>query len=300
MSGDNIIVYNIKFINELASTFSAILDEEVRNNLLEIKRTNKFIRRRSPIRLKYKISVADKWRDSRLNTDISDIDKYNNSLISNLNKISNVNYPQIITIIKDLFTEVDSDDIRHNLVNTICNKAITENIYSNLYAKLLSDLKNIYTDIKLIVINKCNDFFDTTHDNVSELDDIDNYDKLCEVIKAKSRIVGGFVFIANLYKYEMVSYDIVLSYYNKLIAYTNAAPMDYIGKYIEAIVSIIDNCGEDLEKYNNATFKENFMDMCFDLVNNKAKLPPKYRFKLMSICDKYNSNWKDSDGWSKV
>ena len=98
----------------------------------------------------------------------------------------------------------------------------------------------------------------------------------------------------------MVSYDIVLSYYNKLISYTNAAPIDFIGKYIDAIVSIIDNCGEALEKYDTATFKENFMDMCFDLINNKKQLPPKYRFKLMGVCDKYNSNWKDSDDWNKV
>tara|TARA_B100001094_G_C18163120_1_gene790509 strand:+ start:389 stop:1288 length:900 start_codon:yes stop_codon:yes gene_type:complete len=299
MDSENIVVYDIDFINKLSSTFNAILDIDIQNNLLEIKKNNKFIRRRSPIRLKYQISVADKWRDSRLNNNIEKDDKYKNSLISNLNKISNVNYPQIITIIKDLFCEIDND-LRLDLIETICDKAITENIYSNLYAKLLFDLNQIYPEIKRIVINKCNEFFNTTRDNISELTDTDDYNELCDIIRSKARIIGGFVFIANLYKYEMVSYDIVLSYYNKLIAYTKAAPIDYIGKYIDAIVSIIDNCGEDLEKYNKAVFKNNFMDLCFDLINNKEKLPAKYRFKLMGVCDKYNSNWKESDEWNKV
>ena len=40
------------------------------------------------------------------------------------------------------------------------------------------------------------------------------------------------------------------------------------------------------------------MDLCFDLINNKDKLPAKYRFKLMGVCDKYNSNWKESDEWN--
>lgn len=294
MTNENITVYDIEFINNLAANFNAILDIDIQNTLSEIKRTNKFIRRRSPIRLKYEISVADKWRDSRLNnTDSGPEDKYKNSLISNLNKISNVNYPQIITIIKDLFAEITTE-LRLELIGTICDKAITENIYSCLYSRLLHDMNNKYSDVEQIVLSKCNVFFESTKDDMLELVDTENYEKLCEIIKAKARIVGGFIFIANLYKYKMVSYDIVLTYYNKLISYTKAAPAEYIGKYIDAIVSIIDNCGEHLEKYNKETFKVNFMDLCFDLINNKSDLPAKYRFKLMGVCDKYNSNWKDS------
>ena len=129
MDSENIVVYDIDFINNLSSTFNAILDIDIQNNLLEIKKNNKFIRRRSPITLKYQISVSDKWRNSRLNNNIEKADKYKNSLISNLNKISNVNYPQIITIIKDLFCEIDSD-LRLDLIETVCVKDITENIYS--------------------------------------------------------------------------------------------------------------------------------------------------------------------------
>mgnify|MGYP001300592580 CR=1 FL=1 len=299
MAETDIIVYDIEFIKKLSSDFNAILDKDIQNNLLEIKKNNKFIRRRSPIRLKYKISVADRWRDQRLNNDESDSDKHRNLLISNLNKLSNVNYPQIITIIKDLFKEID-DCLKLELTNVIFDKAITENIYSNLYANVIYDLSLLYSEIGETIILKCNDFFNKTHNNEAETINTENYEQLCEVIKSKARIVGGFIFIANLYKHNIVTYEIVLSYYDKLISYTEASPPEYIGKYIDAIVSIIDNCGKDLEKYDKELFKENFMEKCYNLTKNKDKLVPKYRFKLMGVCDKYESNWDESDDWNKV
>ena len=139
-----------------------------------------------------------------------------------------------------------------------------------------------------------------THNNETETIDTEDYEQLCEVIKSKARIVGGFIFIANLYKHDIVTYEIVLSYYEKLISYTEAAPPEYVGKYIDAIVSIIDNCGKDLEKHDKESFKQNFMEKCYNLKKNKDKLVPKYRFKLMGVCDKYESNWEESDDWNKV
>ena len=45
-----------------------------------------------------------------------------------------------------------------------------------------------------------------------KLPDTNDYEQLCEVIKSKARIVGGFIFIGNLYKHDIVTYEIVLSY----------------------------------------------------------------------------------------
>ena len=41
------------------------------------------------------------------------------------------------------------------------------------------------------------------------------------------------------------------------------------------------------------------MEKCYNLTKNKDKLVPKYRFKLMGVCDKYESNWEESDDWNK-
>ena len=91
-------------------------------------------------------------------------------------------------------------------------------------------------------------------------------------------------------------------YYDSLIQYTNISPKEQIGKYIDAIISIIDNCGEYLEKFDNDVFKDNFMEIVYQLISNKKKVVPKYRFKLMDIIEKYKNNWKplDNDGWQQV
>ena len=58
-SSGGVIVYEYDFIENLSNTFSAELDEDILANLLEIKKTNKFIRRKSPLRLSYKMTAAD-------------------------------------------------------------------------------------------------------------------------------------------------------------------------------------------------------------------------------------------------
>lgn len=304
-SSGGVIVYEYDFIENLAKSFNAVLDEDVLNNLLEIKKTNKFIRRRSPLKLSYKMTAADTWRKERENSD-NDSDNFTKNLISNLNKISEINYPQIATKISDIYQALLTEDSRKSFVKCICDKAITENIYSGLYAQLINNLSklNDVEDEKLIdsVLEFCNDFFEKFNTtNIEELQDINDYEKLCSIMKTKTQMIGGYIFIANLYKFNIVSYDTVFKNYKLLISLTKNAPKDYVGKYIDAIVSILSNCGSKLENDFPNVFKDNFMAICYELSKENDTLVPKYRFKLMDICDKYENNWTVSDSdWNKV
>ena len=96
-------------------------------------------------------------------------------------------------------------------------------------------------------------------------------------------------------------YETVNKNYKYLVTLTEKAPSEYIGKYIDAIVSILSNCGSRLQSDNPNVFKENFMGICYKLCLKENNLIPKYRFKLMDICDKYENNWTVSDSdWNKV
>jgi hypothetical protein len=304
-STGGVIVYEYDFIENLAKTFSAELDEDILNNLIEIKKTNKFIRRKSPLRLSYKMTAADTWRKARENND-SDDNKNIKMLVSNLNKLSEINYAQITTKISDIFKEINSEEELEMFIQTICDKAVTENIYSNLYAQLVNDLSKLPTEkeniVGSIVYEFCNNFFGKFNNiEVEELNDINDYEKLCEIIKTKTQLIGGYVFIANLFKFDIVSYETVNKNYKYLVTLTEKAPSEYIGKYIDAIVSILSNCGSRLQSDNPNVFKENFMDICYKLCLKENNLIPKYRFKLMDICDKYENNWTVSDSdWNKV
>lgn len=292
MVSDNIIVYEYDFFEKISQSFSAVLEDDILEKLLEIKKNNKFIRRRSPLRLKYKISVADTWRKKR--EDIENVsleERIINSLNSNLNKLSNANYPPVSTlIIDDYKLLIDNDIDPHTFIVTISNKAMTDNVYSCLYSRLLHEISVLNPDIQEIIIGECNTFFGQTNQlQITDSYDLDNYDELCELIKKKSKLTGGFVFISNLYKYKLVSYQMMLDYYNSLVSYTKISPPDLIGKYIDAIVNIISNCGDDLEKENPEKFKETFLKICYDLTKDKNTLIAKYRFKILDICDKYDN-----------
>lgn len=302
---NKIIVYEYNFIYELSNQIKTLLDEDTLVKLLEIKKNNKFIRRRSPLRLKYKLSVADTWRKNRENiSTMSLLERCINSLLSNLNKISNTNYPQIVNIIKDdykILLDNENSSETETFIVSICNKAMTENIYSGLYAKVLLELNEKDPSVKDIVIRECDSFFEKSNNiTINDINAEDNYDELCNIIKQKSNMMGGFVFIANLFKYELVSYKMILNYYNTLIIYTNNSPKDCIGKYLDAIVNIITGCGKSLENANPSKFKENFMEICYTIIKDKDKIGPKYRFKLMDLCDLYERKWEQDSEWDNT
>jgi hypothetical protein len=300
-----IIVYEYEFIQNLAKSFSAELDEETLENLLEIKRTNKFIRRRSPLRLSYKVTAADTWRKAR--EEVGNQTENNiKLLITNLNKLSEINYPQIATKVIDIYSSLSDYEEIGLFINSLCAKASTENIYCGLYAKLINDISNSNPEISdktiNVVLEFCNNFFDKFNETVvEELQNVTDYEKLCDIMKAKSMLIGGYIFIANLYKYKIVSYDTVNKNYQSLINLTNKAPKDLVGKYIDAIISILTNCGSSLQNNYPDDFKSNFMEICYELSNKESNLLPKYKFKIMDIIDKYENNWTSSDSdWNKV
>ena len=298
-SSSGIIVYEYEFIENLANTFRAELDEETLESLLEIKRTNKFIRRRSPLRLSYKVTAADTWRKAREEVG-SQSENNIKLLITNLNKLSEINYPQIATKVIDIYSTLVGEEEISLFIKSLCNKASTENIYCGLYAKLINDVSNsnpVTSDRTIdIVLEFCNNFFDKFNETVvEELHNVTDYQKLCDIMKAKSMLIGGYIFIANLYKYKIVSYDTVNKNYQSLINLTNKAPKDLIGKYIDAIISILTNCGSSLQKDYPDDFKNNFMEICYKLSKKDSSLLPKYKFKIMDICDKYENNWTSSD-----
>ena len=304
MAVEGVIVYDYSSIEELSNRFNAVLDEDIINNLLEIKKNNKFIRRRSPIRLKYKVSTASVWRNERDSENISENDKLTNTLISNLNKLSDKNYDVILDELFKVYND-DSDEIVKLIANTICEKAMIEKTYCNLYAKIIGDLyKKSESKILEYTQEVCNDFFDTKIELSKEFNesDLEDYQNLCKLIKEKTEFTGGFVFIANLFKYSIINYEMVKQYYDSLIKYTNIAPKEQIGKYIDAIISIMNNCGEDLENHDKDMFKENFISIVTELIQDKKRVIPKYRFKLMDIIEKYENGWKDIDneGWQQV
>jgi hypothetical protein len=299
----SITQYTFNEIEAIASNFTATLDEDVINDLLEIKKNNRFIRRKTPVRMKY--VIADSWRVSGKDSEeITDDVKFTNSITSNLNKLSGKNADVISNEIMNLFKTLPDQDT-NIFLDIVFEKALEEKFYSDTYAQLVGTIFNS-TDVlsKDYLLSKCNTFYnekiESVVDKLKKSADT-NYDELCAIFSTKAEFIGGFVFISNLFNYDIVDYDLVNKYYSGLKEYALSVPEDDIGIYVDSIVSILTNCGKKLQDFNPEKFNENFLDICDKLIADRSRVKAKYRFKLTDILDLAKNNFvKANDGWTRV
>jgi hypothetical protein len=299
------IHYSYDFIIELANNFSATLDEDVANRLLEIKKGNKFIRRKSPMRMKYKIheSVALNWRKDREEKAVMSIEeKFNLEMHSNLNKLSLKNYSAIFENINNLYDSIsneNNEEYINKLVNMVFEKAMMDKTFSYLYAQLLKNISDIrQIDIINICYERCNNFYEISVENKLDQVNTDMTDEeIRKIFSSKTQLIGGYIFIANLYVFNLISYDSILKYYKGILKYFDISPIEYSDTYLDIIENLLKTAGYQLE--TNANSKEDFYnDFMSDLYklqgiksDENPKMNNKNRFKIMDMTDLYKRNW---------
>jgi hypothetical protein len=312
------IHYSYDYIEEISKQFSATLDEEVANRLLDIKKSNKFIRRKSTLRLKYKIhdSVAQAWRKEKEEKKFtSSLDQFKIELQANLNKLSSRNYEMILNKIWELYEQLSSEETHESfqmaIASMIFEKALTEKGYSYIYAQLLSTLyKKGGNDLKEICAELSEAFYQKSSEMRIEISTSDMTEaEIRNLNVSKMKFTGGFIFIANMFVYGMLEYDVVLKFYRNLIESFETAPLEYCDNYLDTVEQILNTAGYHLEKRASSReqFYEDFMDILNRYQNMRQDVNPrmsnKNRFKLMDITDLHKKNWnvrevveEDSDG----
>lgn len=314
-----IITYSYDFIRELAkSIHGALLDEETINSLKEIKQINKFIRRRSPVKLKYNLNMeaVEAWRKEKLDeTLLTPEEKFIQSLNSSLNKLSDKNFSKIE---KEIGIELNAHKpygmrkYCRLFIDTLFQKACEEELYTKLYGKLVSVFHNKYpeefhsyanglrgspgTEFENYVLEQCQEFLNKNLNNNSEpLTSIKDYDRLCEISKEKSKFIGAFIFIASLYEERMVSTTLILEYFNILISFIKTTSMDYIEKYVDAIVQFTQAVWSLLKKELGDHANSTIIEPITELANDKKQLKPKMRFKLEELLTELNKEEEDDE-----
>jgi hypothetical protein len=310
-------VYQFDFIQMLNKSFDAVLDDEIIARLLEIKRNNRFVRCKSPIRLRYKIkdSVAQQWRKEREeSSNQSPTEKYEMSIQSNLNKISTKNYSVILdqvvqcnTIFITSITEGDDPEsirVSRNkgieiLITLIFEKASKEKTYSELYAQLLSDIEKMgYPYISEYCRQKADSLYnDTIKTRIQDCNTEMDEEEIRNVFKTKMKFTGLFLFIANLFVHSIMTYDEVKRYYDGLISYFELAPLEYCDSYIESICQMVRLAGYSLEKSAESkdAFQNDFMKVLYTYqamkTDENPKMSNKNRFSIMDVTDLYKRGW---------
>tara|TARA_B110000208_G_scaffold176354_1_gene222665 strand:- start:521 stop:1390 length:870 start_codon:yes stop_codon:yes gene_type:complete len=285
----NLTIYTLAEINELAKNFKAVLDKEIIEKLAVIRNNSKFFKYENPIRLKY---TRSDWRgDDEVEVEMSQ-EVFESNIVSNLNKLAKGNYKVIKNKINVVITTIQKEDINTNtLVDILFDKAAEENMYSDMYSKLMGDLileNEMLHDLKEYINEKCEEFYDgNVNLDIVELDSSANYNEMCETNKNKKLMLGGIIFISNLFNYKLISYDWVKKYYCALVKMTKQVGKDHIGIYIDTLCAILSTSGKNLQRYSTEDFNENFMDSLIEFSKDRKRLKPKYRFKIKDITDEY-------------
>lgn len=294
----NIVRYSPSFIKELSESITSILDVDIINNLLEIKNNNKFIRRKSPIKLRYVIdkSVSNKWRKEKLeNDDREDMDIYLENLNKNLNKMTESNFNNVKDNVLELINSSEHKDTYMEVtLNTIFNKCLLEYLYANLYANLLKILVDIYDDNVFIelILKKTNSFY---NDNICKTFNVENnlnYDELCTLNKEKSKLLGSFILIGCLYKNDIIDYDLVMKYCNLLFEnslYSDDKP-ETLEKYVECLCTLMENIQTKLKNKLGDIFQKEIIGKLEMIQKDKSRFKSRIRFKVMDLIELCKKN----------
>ena len=293
-----IITYSSETIRAIGENITATLDPEIIKNLLEIKINNRFIRKRSPIKLRYSMgkSAADTWRKEKEEEDISKEDQFQEALNSNLNKLSEGNYAliseKILEVIKN---NLDDDKYKTMVLEIILNKSISEQSFSTLYAKLIKDIIEIYgEEFQKSILKKTEDFYENNIIKTFTYDQSNiSYDEMCKINKQKKHLIGSFTFIGCLYKHEIVGSDLVLKYFNTLqeSTITNSSSND-IEKYIECLTTLVSTIGGKMEEEEPEEFNEKIINPLEQISKDKTKFKPRSRFMVLDLFDLRKRNWE--------
>lgn len=299
--------YTPAFITQLSNSITTELSPEIVENLLEIKINNKFIRRRTPIKLEYCLtthigpgaqkgcaSTSDTWRgdmNSEADTGSSAKVKFTDRVNGELNKLSESNFSTIESVLHDYIQS--TDQYMDIVIDVLFEKSISQHIFSHLYAKMTRMFLSVYGEVfKTKLIEKVELFYE---DNISTIFSATaTYDELCDMNMKKKKVLGIFIFIGGLYNCQIIDSSMIVKYYQILTNFVDSeTSKDNNEKYVDCLCTLVANIGHRLEaELGTKQFKKAFMDQLQVYGKDRKKLSTKSRFKLMDLFDLQKNQWK--------
>ena len=290
------ISYSPEEIRLIGKDIVEFLDVDIIKTLLEIRDNNLFIRRKSPVKLKYTlpVSVAATWRkEKEAGSKLSDFDFFQERLNSNLNKISNSNFLVIQKNINELLANNPGKEYQDSCLEILFQKSINESNYGILYSSLCDGIIEIYgEEFRKRIKLKCDLFYNDNIEKVFNKKEGISYDELCRINKEKSKLIGSFIFMGGLYINSIMNYDFIIKYFNILIdALSDSDNADHYEKYIECLIGFIQNIGKKMEEELGDDFKIIVIERLTEIKDDKKRFKSRSRFIMMDLLDLYSNNW---------
>jgi hypothetical protein len=293
-SAISIVRYDIDFISNLCKKITTKLDEATMKKLMEIKINNRFVTESNPLILKYVMEkeTANVWRNEKENNTQDGVTLFNETLNSNLNKITDANFGDIQSKILESIDKLGVIDsvYKESILDIIFNKSITQHTYAHLYSKLLVTLIAILgDDFKVDLLNKIKSFY---KNNIEKEFSESSYDEICSGNKNKYKLLGNFIFMGELYINNIIDKVVILQYLEILFNCSfNSKDIDNVDRYIESLLNLIKTIGLKLENEIGEEFIGLVIDKLKTITANKDRFKSRLRFLVMDIIDLHKSKW---------
>ena len=241
----------------------------------------------------------NKKNNWRKNKNQHKINHNKKQLLIELNKLSKTNY-QIIS--RKIITYVSHDKTLFNdLIIKIFDTASIHEQYCYIYAKLCSYifiLKDFKEELISIIYKNCDKLYDiykitpTSKNGVIKksqpISKSSDYDIFCKNIEEKTKLIGTFQFIAELFKVDVIPYDKATCCIKLLI---NELPELHKNgleeKYVECLCRFMKSVGFKIErKIGKEGFLKEYMDPIKEMSLNKESFSPRLRFLLLDCLER--------------
>lgn len=218
-----------------------------------------------------------------------------------LNKLTASNYDASLGKMKDVISSIiqenNSEEI-HKISNIIFDIASNNIFYSQLYAKLYSDLICSYDTIKTALEENFNNFI-SLFNNIEQCDPNKDYNKFCEINKVNEKRKSLSTFFVNLMDVKVISLDRIQNILKILIFKMNAFIVEENkkGEVDELIENIVILCKKDLlmgfkneyhDELNGRSIVEYIKQLSQSKISSYKSLTNKTIFKCMDIMENLN------------
>jgi len=296
LSHKNIIRYTIEEINEIETQIDTILDQEIIDKLIEIKKNNKSFKHVKQVKLKYSMitKTAEKWKEHKQDKNREE-ENFIDNVHLNLNKLTEKLYDTISTKIINTLEEYGLEKSRTIILDLIFNKSITEKQFAHVYCKLCLQLIELYDEqFKEDILIQSDTYYSEHVKKVFIIKEKVSYDEFCDNNKLKKKLIGIFIFVAHLYLQDIISNEIILKYIESL--FTSIYNSKEYEVEIYCICELVPIVGKKLEQdLLKDDFGEDFntiiIDKLIKITQDKQTYKAKYRFLVLNVLDLYKKKW---------
>jgi len=183
-----------------------------------------------------------------------------------------------------------NEQLLEKLISSLFNVATIQSIYCNVYAKLCVFLNNHYGEnkVKKGIFDRCKTYFKSQYGKKIASSEND-YDKFCQDMKEKTKLIGIFHLVGELYKENLINSVVIWNYLRLLFENLDSdLKEDTREKYVECLKKLILTVGPKYKSESDTIQYHNVIKKLKEYSISET-LSFREKFMLMDVLEAQNS-----------